>query len=592
MVEEFSASSANYLLEIENSADVIKELEEMNLFLSDTESGGEAIYRYHQLFAEFLEDHLGEGLKDRQQRLHYRAGLWFDETDQPEKAVSHFLAGDEIKLAAEVIDTYAHRFYVAGQIGILKAWYQSVSEHSEMQPLTPILLLDLAKAEITQGDYLLGTQLLAAAESELIARRDYENYVNLLVTRGMLFSFTGKYQEALETAIQAQKLVEEHHLPNLPWDQAERLKGIVSYHLGHTEDAFAYLENAAAAFRKAVEVNPDQYQIHDLMMTLADIGYFGIEKGRIYETQRSFSEAVELSKKLRGNYTLVAIAYNNFGYLNFLLGDYVEAWRNYAQGMEAAKTFRLDRQMVYILNGQADVLREIDELDAARKTYARALELSEKINETYSILDSFSGLVEVESRSGFYNKALYFIREIARVKQEDVTEPEHQARFGKVYLAMGQLDIAEKSLGAAISSWGETPKPQQAVVDAYFYYAAVLSLLGDMEKSVEYLKKTFELVAVLGYDQFLVVSARSAEGFLTRAAEHWQSPQFTSLIQRAGESPISKDQLEKPPEEIPVIKDFTAGDCLWQRCGPSGRYRHSTLQLALDWRSRHVFLHP
>ncbi|MEN8243147.1 MAG: hypothetical protein ABFS17_14640, partial [Chloroflexota bacterium] len=106
MVEEFSASSANYLLEIENSPAIITELEELNLFLSDTESGGEEIYRYHQLFAEFLRDHTGVELQDRLETLHARAGKWFEQNDQPEQAVSHYLQGDKISSAARVIDQH------------------------------------------------------------------------------------------------------------------------------------------------------------------------------------------------------------------------------------------------------------------------------------------------------------------------------------------------------------------------------------------------------------------------------------------------------------------------------------------------------
>jgi ATP/maltotriose-dependent transcriptional regulator MalT/two-component SAPR family response regulator len=554
IVEEFSASSADYLLEIDNSDEMIKELGELNLFLSDTESGGEEIYRYHQLFAEFLREHLGEELQDRKQQLHKRAGMWFEKNDQSEQAVNHYLQADQIASAAKVIESHVYRYYVAGQIGILKSWYQAVSERSEMLAQTPILQLFLAKEEITQGEYVKGGQLLDLAEAELVKRGDYDNYANLLVTRGMLYRFTGNYQEALETAVQAQKMVREHQLNMLVWDQAERLKGIVSYYLDNSEDAFKYLENAASAFRKAIEVNPNQYQIHDLMMTLADIGYFGIDKGRIFETQKSFREAVELSKKLRGNYTLVAIAYNNYGYLNFLLGDYVEAWRIYAQGLETAKTFQLDRYMIHIMNGQGDVLRDIEEIEEARKVYQEAAEFAEKNNEPLALIDSFSGLVEVETKAGFFNKALYYIREIARVKQEDVSEPEYQARFGRVYLAMGQLEMAEEALESAISSWGSSPKIQQEVVDAYFYYAAVLSRQGKEDQSVEYLKRTFEMAAALGYDQFLVVSARSVDGFLNQAAAHWQSPQLQSMLKRVDQPPIDKDQLGKPPEEKESIE--------------------------------------
>jgi LuxR family maltose regulon positive regulatory protein len=57
IVEEFTPSFADHLLEIDNSEDIIQELGELNLFLSDTENNGEVVYRYHQLFSDFLKKH-------------------------------------------------------------------------------------------------------------------------------------------------------------------------------------------------------------------------------------------------------------------------------------------------------------------------------------------------------------------------------------------------------------------------------------------------------------------------------------------------------------------------------------------------------
>jgi ATP/maltotriose-dependent transcriptional regulator MalT/DNA-binding SARP family transcriptional activator len=549
IVEEFTPSFADHLLEIDNSEDIIQELGELNLFLSDTENNGEVVYRYHQLFSDFLKKHFLEKLSDRYQLFQLRAASWYEQTDETEKAVFHHMQAQKIQRAAEVIDQNAHRYYLSGQINLLRKWYQFLVEHSDFRSLAPILLLDLAKTEITQGEFSAGSELLDIAEEVLLEREDFGNYVNLLVTRGMLFRFTGRFQDALETAEQAQNLVVEYKLKKYYWDQAERLKGLVSYYLGNIEDAFRYLENAAKAFREAINVNLDKDPIHDLIMTLADIGFFGINTGRILEAQKSFREAVDLTQKIRGNYVDIAMANNNYAYLNYLIGEYVEAWRAYTLALEAAKTFQLEKQMVSIMNGQADVLRDIREYDQAREIYQQALDIAEKLGENQSMIASYSGLVDVETSTGFFHKALYFIREIARVKNEDASTADHQVRFGKVYRAMGQLDLARESFENAICEWRDQPSPNQVVVDGYFNFACILYLTGEKEKALDYLKRACSLVASLGYDQFMVILAGNNESFLTWASDQWDSPQLRSLIKRASAKPISRDQLEKPPEE-------------------------------------------
>jgi ATP/maltotriose-dependent transcriptional regulator MalT/two-component SAPR family response regulator len=554
IVEEFTPSFANYLLEIDNSENIIQELGELNLFLSDTESSDEPVYRYHQLFSDFLKEHLGEKLHDRLGRFHLRAASWYEQGGEPEKTVLHYLEAEKIEQAAVVMDQNAQNFYLSGQIDVLRNWYHSLLDQGDHRRLAPILLLYLAKIESTQGENLIAAELLDTAEEILLDRKEFGYYVNLLVSRGMIFMFMGSYPEALQFAEEAQRLVVEHDLNKYYWDQAERLKGIVSYYLGHVEDAFRHLENAANAFRDAIEKKLEHDQIHDLITTLADTGTFGISSGRIFEAQKCFREAVDLTKRLRGNYVDVATATNNYAYLNFLLGDYVEAWRLYTLAMEATKTYQLEKQMISIMNGQADVLVDIREYDEARKVFQQALDLAEKIGEKRPLIASYSGLVDVEVGAGFFNKALYYIREIARVKKEDASLAEYQVRFGKVYLAMGQLDLARESFESALQEWGDDPSPQQAVVDGYFHFACTLYLLSEQEKSLDYLRRAFEMAASLGYDNFLVVSARKNADFLDWASSMWDSPQLESIINRARVAPIPKDRLNRPPEEVDNVE--------------------------------------
>lgn len=551
VVDEFSIALANHLLGIENAGGIIKELEELNLFLSDIENEEGAVYRYHQLFADFLRQQLVQTQSSRVKLYHSRAAEWFQENANIEQAVSHYFFAGEVDRAAGLIDRTAQQYYLSGQIHTLKIWHDQLSQHGELYKLTPVLLLALAKHAITHGDYPNGAELLDLSEEPLLERQDYGTYVNWLVTRGMLQRFTGKYRGAMDAANQAQQLVESYDLDRMYWNQAERLKGIASYYLGNYEDAFTFLEQAAAGFRDAIENQSASDQIHDLLMTLADIGHFGIERGRIFETQRSFREAVELTKEIPGNYTNIAIAFNNYAYLNYLLGDYVKAWRNYAQGIEATKIYQLDRYKVHIMNGQADVLREIGEYESARDLYERAMETAEELGEKFALVDAYSGLIEVETETGFFNKAQYYVREIARVQNQSLSSAEHSARQGKVFLAMAQLELAKESYTSAIAEWGNKQKPNQAIVSAFFHYAVVLFRIGEQSEAIDYMRRCFEMAAELGYDQFLVVAARKYQGLLEHVAQEWETPQLNSLLVRIKQTWEIREQLEAP-EEAPI----------------------------------------
>jgi LuxR family maltose regulon positive regulatory protein len=549
IVGEFSIRFADYLLGIKNSEEIIKELDDLNLFLTDTDSGEEVIYRYHQLFSEFLQDQLEGVFESKVKDFHHRAALWFDELEEPERAVYHYIQAGDIHRAAEVIDRTSQDYYISGQTKILREWYRELIEHGENGESTPILLLGLAKHLITHGEYSLGKEYLDIAEPALLDRADFDSYANLLVTRGMLHRFTGEYEKALLTADQVQALVEQHKLDQLPSFQAERIKGIVSYFMGQVDEAFTYLEKATAGFKQQISKDAAPDVIHDLMMTLADIGYFGLVTGRIFDAQRSFRDAVELTKKIPGNLTDIVLVYNNYGYLNYLLGNYQLAWRAYSQGIQAARVFHSERSTINILNGQADVLCALDEDDDARGLYEQVLGIAEENDEKLALVDAFSGLAEVETKSGFFNKALYYAREIARIKSDELSDPEHSIRLGKIYLAMGQKEMALDAFESAVEKWGENPPLQQATADGFFHYAVALFQLGHQEESIENLKRSYEVAAMLGYDQFLVLAARKHKSFLEQAAGSWNSPQLQSMLKRTSIPLLQKSQLESPPEE-------------------------------------------
>jgi LuxR family maltose regulon positive regulatory protein len=554
IVGEFSIRFADYLLEINNSEEITKELDDLNLFLMDTDSGEEVIYRYHQLFSEFLQDQLEEVFQSKVKDFHHRAAQWFEKTAESERAVHHYIKAGDIQQAASVIDRSSQDYYISGQTKILREWYRLMNGHGETGESTPILLLGLAKLLITHGEYAQGKEYLDIAEPVLRERQDYDSYVNLLVTRGMLHRFTGDYDKALQTADQVQTLVNEHKLNQLPAYQADRIKGIVFYFMGQIEEAFTYLGKAAAGFKNQISEEATQDVIHDLMMTLADIGYFGLVSGRIFDAQRSFRDAVELTKKIPGNFTDIVLVYNNYGYLNFILGNYQLAWRTYSQGIQAAKAFPWEQSVINIMNGQADVLCALDEDDDARILYEQVLEIAEENDEKIALVDAYAGLALVETKTGFFNKALYYAREIARIKNDDLSASEHSVRLGKIYLAMGQKEMALAAFASAVEAWGENPPAQQTTADCLFHYAVGLCQLGHEAESIENLKRAFEVAALLGYDQFLVLAARKYKSYVEQVADSWDSPQLHSLIKRANAPLLDKSQLETPPEEPKILE--------------------------------------
>ncbi len=553
IADQFTSKFANYLLEVENSESMITELEELNLFLSDSDNKADASYRYHQLFSEFLQSFLGKKSPEKVKIYNHRAADWYKENKSPENAISHYFKAGLQEFAAEVINDSSRYYYLNGQIKLLENWYEQLLQPNDLRHLAPVLLLDLGKTKITKRQPALCEELLNLAEPIIKNLKDYNNLINLYYAKGILYRSYGDYKKILSIADEVQGLITEHKLTKHFWFQAERLKGIASFYLGEVDNAFVFLENAANGFRLEISNSENSDQIHDLIMTLSDVGYFGLESGRIFEAQSSYREALELSKKIRKNYTNTTMVKNNYAYLHFLLGNFKEAWRLYSQAIDIAETFQINNYLVHIYNGQADILRDIFEFEEAEKIYLEALKLAESISYPLGQAQTFSGLMQLNFLSENYNDALFYIREIARVNQEALDLPIHQENFGKVYLAMGQFDLAKSCFEKVITSFGENPPADQILVETFFHYSNLSLIIGENENSLNQLKKAFQFSAVLGYDEFLVPIAKKTTDFLEVLNKEWDSPQLKSLIKRTVKESLSKDQLYKPPEKTTKV---------------------------------------
>ncbi len=126
-----------------NAADLLKDVYRRNLFLIAIKGG--TAFRYHDLFAEFLQMQLAIKHPDKMPSLHYRAGTVHPE---PGEKVRHFLAGRFWSDAAAVLEQQGQRLLAQGHIQLLQNWIRALPEDLVQQ--TPAL------------QYLLGTAALQA----------------------------------------------------------------------------------------------------------------------------------------------------------------------------------------------------------------------------------------------------------------------------------------------------------------------------------------------------------------------------------------------------------------------------------------------
>jgi LuxR family transcriptional regulator, maltose regulon positive regulatory protein len=556
--EEFDEALCNHLLQITSAGDLLNELIERNLFITRIGTKQSANYRYHQLFSDFLRNRLLKTDLKKMRTLNERAAHWYWQQDAWEPAVRHILSADQPEKAARWMDLAATEFYVRGRQTVLSKWYETLSKLNLIDQ-APRLLLYQAKVLGNQSSIKEAEALLDLAEPRFQHDGDIDQVVNVMITRGMGRRFQGAFSDALIMGNTAQKiLIAEGRRDSYWWYQADRLKGKSLSNLDRSDESIDYLQRAITGFRISHEAAKEDYQRvqreHDLAETLIDLGVIYIKNGAMLEAQSCFLEALEIRRKRRGNKSALAVPLNNVGYVYYQIGNYREAWRAYEEALENARLTGWKRTLVDIHNSRGDLLRDIEEWDAAEAAYSTARDIGEANNEQLSLIDTYAGLSELELIRGNHQQAFHWLREATRYRKDTKDSPTYQAKLGTIYLEMEQLDLACQALENALEAWENLSQPQQDQVLAAFHLGNAYFKRDQTDRALASITTAFKWSAQLGYDQFLVVAGRRCQAFITYAMQAWPDhPQLKSLIQRIEQLPTGLASLrgKVTPIEIP-----------------------------------------
>src|SRR6266496_3020702 len=135
---------------------LLERAERANLFLLPLDDHREW-YRYHALFAEFLQEQLRQAFPGEGETLHRRAAQWFEQQELIPEAVQHALAGADYERAVRLVMQSARAFLLRGETATLRAWLQALQE---------VLALRAGNAALA-GDLPLALELVHQVEDHL-----------------------------------------------------------------------------------------------------------------------------------------------------------------------------------------------------------------------------------------------------------------------------------------------------------------------------------------------------------------------------------------------------------------------------------------
>ena len=124
VLDRFSAALCDAVLDRQDSAQEIAELEHSNLFVVPLDRRREW-YRYHHLFRDVLRAELARRNGRSVPSLHRRASRWHEREGTPEEAVQHALAARDMRRAAELVVHAARGLTRIGRLATVRSWLEA-----------------------------------------------------------------------------------------------------------------------------------------------------------------------------------------------------------------------------------------------------------------------------------------------------------------------------------------------------------------------------------------------------------------------------------------------------------------------------------
>jgi LuxR family maltose regulon positive regulatory protein len=105
-LDSFCAPLCDYILEKNNSRELLDYLERNNLFIIPLDNQ-QKWYRYHRLFSDLLKSQVEPKNLKRVNRIHKMAAEWYEQNGQYGEAIEHYFLAKDDSNAARLIQSQA-----------------------------------------------------------------------------------------------------------------------------------------------------------------------------------------------------------------------------------------------------------------------------------------------------------------------------------------------------------------------------------------------------------------------------------------------------------------------------------------------------
>ncbi len=545
ILERMTAPLCDAVTDREDSALVLMELEQANLFLISLDDE-RRWYRYHHLFGDLLNGRLEQGRSETKAMLHCRASEWFEENGLLAEAMNHAsLAGDierQVRLIAENVLTMAY----LGELATLVQWLDALPDDAgQGQPWFHVSrawvlvfagCLDEVEAHLQTAEDLLsiipttGEGPAPDSESDHIAG-------HIAAIRGYVDGLKGKGPVTIKYARQALEMLPEQDAMARGWTTL--LLAVILRAQGRLAEADQAFSEAANISRKAsiVPLTVDALWEHCVLALMQ--GRMHWVFGACQEAQQVASSTIE-----QGGRRLPPAGYTHIG-ISLVLQEWNDpegALVHAEEGARLCNRWGMADAIVRSHVRLAMALQVTGDVTGAKSALLEARQVAETMSPMYEgIVAMFSARIHL--LQGKLSDAERWAVEQNLAANDDIAyrQVTTYTIFARLLIAQGGASLHEAatvldSLQMVVEKAGATGN----LIEVLVLKAITSQALGNESAALQALSQALRLGERENYTRMFLDEGAAMGVLLRKAADSGITPKYVDKLLRALENELGK----------------------------------------------------
>jgi LuxR family maltose regulon positive regulatory protein len=535
ILSRFCAPLSDAVLEISDSRKIIHDIDEANLFLVHLDDERKW-YRYHHLFAEFLNQRLQEREPEKVLELHRQASLWFERNEFHTEAINHALKGEEFTRAAKLVESVGPMMMMRSEFDQLKSWLDAIpQEKVNSWPWLCIIRAWMCQrwAQFDEGEYYL-----QCAERALELETTPEPMDGVEVIQGQIFAIRALFSLTKGNVSQAIDYANEA-LEFLPDDYFNR--PVAADALGIAKRISGDFEGAIKIF---LEARRDSLAVGNRILAQAIIFELGLThtlQGRLYQAAETFREAIDYTYQD----TEIKIPYASSAsvYLANILYEWNEldaAMAHLEEGIEIGLASKIVDAVAVGFASMAMVALAQGDLEAANQASKKNVRMVKDIPdlEPETLTKTLDSRVRLSISQNKLAEADRYIKErglSVDTKIKYIADFEHIV-LARLLVHLGRVNSAPQDLSDAHKLLGEILLMASSAgylslrIEALTFQALAFDVQGKHEQALNSLEEALTLAEPEGYIRIFIDEGKPMKDLLRQAFSRNISKDYVSTL--------------------------------------------------------------